>query len=1041
MIGYDDGEAPRPLFGRGDLFALCAGAALVLLLLMPLAQRRQQQAGDVAPSALSLTLLELSLIHRPADSQLRMQLTRKLIAAGWLARARATLSPLIAAAGASLDARMLQVEIDRRAWAASPRDNPSERATALQRVLAAMQRIPSAALDANGVRRLADEYRALEQPRMAAELLDRWARAAVGDAGDTSELEERMAAADMAWLEADLPLMAAELHAWAAELPVSADAAHSAAFTSGATERAPTQQRIRIEHARLAIERSRAGGDARPSTLMYERMTRLLPDDVELLELGVQLAEESDAQRAFELASKLAKRVPTEPKLHREVARLAEATGRSLRALDEYMWLVRHGGDEHDRARALALARANWDLPLVRELLEGPRARTRAPIRARRPHCQGAPLAARPRSAANRREQRERLALYEALGDLAAARRLLTEAVSSAGETDEALWQQKLELELRLGDQDAALATLLELSRRFPNRTRREQLADMQLSLGHGADALQTLTSSADEHEHDETHLRRVAALAWHMGALGVERRTYAELLHQPYATSADYQRAVELAPTSDDALALALAAFERFEARDMLAAAVAIYAARGDEQRELELLARAEKAPGVRSTVDYWQTRITLRSGRAAKALEHNQLALAQRELAAAETLTERAPAFAPAQALYEQLRQSQQALALQLGLASGDDRMLAPAYAAMSGRLSARERVYVLTRLGRNDEAFELARRAAASDDGSPADRRVLESDARSLAGGRARYVRASGEHLNMDGLAVWHSAAAFEYAGKAGGVGAEAAYDEYRPTAGAESVVRDPIRDVTGQLRSRLAHSELAVGVRVRDERSARPFGVAALRVGDAGARAELHLHVNDSAFDTARLRALGVRDAVALSGRLPIGKHVYVSARGLAEAYYTRHERSYLGAGATFDAAIGGELALPADAGVAGLRLVGRAAPRFAAKSDEATATAAPTGAFLPESTSWAGLGASLARGDGDAPPLIGRQFSYVLDAAAGWLWPTQGLGWSAHAGIGSSLLGADLLSLHARAGNVVGSTVWSASVDYGFTFDR
>jgi hypothetical protein len=82
-----------------------------------------------------------------------------------------------------------------------------------------------------------------------------------------------------------------------------------------------------------------------------------------------------------------------------------------------------------------------------------------------------------------------------------------------------------------------------------------------------------------------------------------------------------------------------------------------------------------------------------------------------------------------------------------------------------------------------------------------------------------------------------------------------------------------------------------------------------------------------------------------------------------------------------------------------------------------------------------------LGASLGRGTLDAPPIVGGQFCYVLDGAAGWLWPRAAVGFSARAGVGTSLLGADLLSLNGRAGNVVGSTMWSASIDYGLTFDR
>jgi hypothetical protein len=72
---------------------------------------------------------------------------------------------------------------------------------------------------------------------------------------------------------------------------------------------------------------------------------------------------------------------------------------------------------------------------------------------------------------------------------------------------------------------------------------------------------------------------------------------------------------------------------------------------------------------------------------------------------------------------------------------------------------------------------------------------------------------------------------------------------------------------------------------------------------------------------------------------------------------------------------------------------------------------------------------------------DVPPLIGRTFCYVLDGAGGWLWPQQGVGFSAQAGVGFSVFGADLLTVAARGGNVVGSTVWSANLGYGVSLDR
>jgi hypothetical protein len=66
--------------------------------------------------------------------------------------------------------------------------------------------------------------------------------------------------------------------------------------------------------------------------------------------------------------------------------------------------------------------------------------------------------------------------------------------------------------------------------------------------------------------------------------------------------------------------------------------------------------------------------------------------------------------------------------------------------------------------------------------------------------------------------------------------------------------------------------------------------------------------------------------------------------------------------------------------------------------------------------------------------------VGRTLCYVLDGSAGWLWPASGFGWTAQLGVGVSPLGGDLLTLAARGGNIVGSSVWSANLNYAVSLD-
>jgi hypothetical protein len=340
----DTPPAHRPLVSRTGVLVLSVGALAVFVALMPLAQHRQVLATVLAPSALSLRFLQLGVDQRPNDPALRLELARKFLQSGLYEQARQNARLLCARSDAvGQEARFLVVDIDHASFIAIDPNQTKERAAALTRLLSSMSAIDVSGLDVSRAEQFAARYRELEQPGKAAELLDHLARRLLPDA------ERRVALADAAWVEAELPLLAAKLQAWFAEQ----------AGPNG------------LEHARLAIERTRRSGDADATRALFEQMHARYPEDASLFELEAQVAEETDVRCAYELMLSLTKKHPAEVKYHRETARLAEATGQSLRALDEYVWLVRHGGSAQDRQRAVALARANWDMPLLRELLDG----------------------------------------------------------------------------------------------------------------------------------------------------------------------------------------------------------------------------------------------------------------------------------------------------------------------------------------------------------------------------------------------------------------------------------------------------------------------------------------------------------------------------------------------------------------------------------------------------------------------------------------------------------------------------------------------
>jgi hypothetical protein len=1024
---------PRPLLGGGALILLVGAACVGLLVLLPLARDRLNQAQSSAPSSLSLNYMELSLSSHPEDAELRRTLVKRLIEIGQLVKARATLQPLIAAdAAPDLQARNMLLDLDRAEWAAIPEAETTQRAAALLRVLEDVKTV--AALDRSPEQqaRFAQLYLELNQPVLAAQILDRLARADLPDAA------ARAQAADAAWLAAGSPEKSAELYALLA---------------AKRGERG-------LLHAKLAIERAQSAGDADASAAIIERMRALYPENLELHELATQIAESYSAARAYTLAVELVRRAPDSVKYHRLVARLAEATGHQLRALDEYVWLVRHGGSAADRERAIDLAKANWDLPLLRELKAAPvpaaepspktkpaRPRGWMPNRRSGLHtCQAARSAPPAPVSPRLRAFREDLSLDEALGDSATVLRKLTRALSAELADSKELWLRKFDLQIALGQREDALVTAQSIAERFPSAEALDRVASLQLGLGNLRGALATLQSAKVPSASDEAvaYWMRLAGLAFEVGDVPAERGAYERLIALPGAAQWQYQRLWELAPDRAAALKIALAAFERFESEHMYYAALAIYREDKKDAEVVALLERGEQYAGIRARPDYWQTRISMQQQKTSRALSAKDYVAAKREFNLAASLIERAQkrvSFDPK--VRDAIVQAQNSALLSIGLGSEDREMIAAGYAAQSKKLSLRERVYILQKLDRDEEALLLARQGLSNASLSEKDRDVLELDARALSQGRAQYVKLTGDALHMDGLATWSSFATLQYSGRAAGLRGEASLTQFQALETKVPVLKQDARELTGALTGQYARFGLELGVRARDEENLRPFGSARLQLtGEGDSGSYLRLHVNTNSVDNAQLRAWGARDALELQAALPLGQHFYVSARGLAERYVTRFSRDYIGAGVSVDAGAGMNIQLPSKLGAMGLRVTGRVAPRFNSDAAPSGGAGAPMNInWLPQSSEWAGLGASVGKGKLDAPPLIGRDFSYVVDGAAGWLWPQQGVGFSAQAGVGFSVLGADLLTLAARSGNVLGSTVWGANLGYGLTLDR
>jgi hypothetical protein len=240
----------------------------------------------------------------------------------------------------------------------------------------------------------------------------------------------------------------------------------------------------------------------------------------------------------------------------------------------------------------------------------------------------------------------------------------------------------------------------------------------------------------------------------------------------------------------------------------------------------------------------------------------------------------------------------------------------------------------------------------------------------------------------------------------------------------------------REVQAELGGRIVSTELSGGLRVRDGGDARPFGTWRQSIlGERGSILSGSASVNTLTFDSAQLRLAGATDEVAVQSSIPFGGGYYLSARAAGNRYLTL-ERDYLGAGLSVDSGVGRSFALPDDFGRAAIRVAGRFAPRFRDADRTAREDSRQPEKWLPETTAFTGVGASLARGELELPNASDPTIRFLLDGSIGVLWPSRSLGWSGQVGVGSGIFGNDQLSASLQAGNVIGSVAyWSVQAGY------
>jgi len=872
----------------------------------------------------------------------------------------------------------LELELSFRQWMSTAPDDCTARDDLLARLRPAAERWLEVDSGVRARTRVSEIYTATGQLQLRARLWEELARRKL----DAEHVEQ----ADEAALAVNDPLSSARL--WGA----------LALQLQG-----PEGSRS----ARRALARARSADRPREALDLLKTLQPRLGADAELLELGLAISAGQDDELALTLAERLLALRPADDDLQQEVA--------ALRA-----WLHPPPAPPPPPRDELASARGNWDLERVLAL--------------GRPHPEARP------------ELIERVSLLEATGRVPEALATLEQARASGFADDPEVWGRQLALELAAGRVEASLSTLQGMEGRFGvDREGTYRRSELLLSLGRAREALELLLRLPLE--SDVAHARNVRRLAWELGDLGVVRQALQALTRTARAEATDFEQLWLLdfeARDFSSALATAQRGYARFASEALLSLSIDAARANGDQQSVRSLLARAELEHSARvGDPEFWTQRAQLEQERESAALQRGDAAAARESYGEVERLLTRARAAAPAGAArYGELEQAERRRALSLALRDDDLPRVAALYETEQRSLTAGERVQVLARLGRSDEALQTAvEQLSETPDEQAPEHDALESQAETLAlelprqlwlegsaqqipdlfsltlGGGAEY--AFSHELKLDVLA---ELTRFDFSG----AGSPGNAPESEPLGDAASDGAGQY-ELSARLRGTYGGSALALGIAARPDGTLRPFGSFEQQLVER-VRAHLALiaSVNERSLETARLRLFGAQDQLGVRANLGLGEHVYLSADATGQTYWDL-DRDYLGSGASISGGAGYNVALGPDWGGANLRVAGYLAPRFAANPDDH---------FIADGTSWLGVGASWSRGRLDAPPPSGRSLALLTDATLGWLVPQHELGWSGRLGLGVSLLGADLLSLSIEASNVLGTTPGFAAYGIG-----
>jgi hypothetical protein len=972
------------------------------------------------PDELSIAYLNQVLQQRPEDRSARLLLARQQVALGKWSAAEGNLRRLVDENGGparddiSWRARVALLEVQRASVDALPAGEPA-RAARQAEAVTDTHRLVSAPLDRAELARVAAVALALGSPADAAAIYDRLARTEPSRRREWALLAGR-------WYRAAnlLPESAAAYLVASAAAAGRQDGAGDALTAiqvfrnldqgqkalqavDQALVRWPSDRRLLDEGVTLAL----AQNDLVRAQGWGARRVALDGRDESMLrrQLDIDLAA-GDTAAALAIALALVEQHPDDVALRQRVAQVATWSGQPRVALAAYVWLAGEGAPGA-RQKALELGEALFDHQTVIALLE---------------------------TAARRRELKldELLELADALesqGNPEGAREVLRRFEPRfAG--DARYWTERAAVDEHVGDLEAALFSVREVSRKFAGSVEPAREAELLWSLDRPQEALAVARLQAQTAAPSAVSFWKLFGdLAWSM-----DEDTDAENAYQHVwgAGAGDAETAERLATLLvgqgriDDLARVGADAYQKLGASSVLLTAMeaATEAEHWEPARLLASIAAPHRAD-FEDEAGYWSAlaRIASHDGKAGEAAGAyaRAVALAPGDPGLADDLHEaRVQAGLepdPEGADEARARVAEEASGrLSTAIERHDRTAVRQILASDAGLLTVSERIDAERELGRDDRAWALLARAPlhtgdADEDASLALHRLEMSEDR-LSGA---YAAAGYEDLST--LGIFSESARAEIRRGQLSIEALAGHDRLDSDTG----------PVIGAVHADEAKGGLALALQETDgdtrlEAGAYAFATGAVPYAAAvqrfeplhGLTVDLEGLYHERPTDTAALRAAALKD----------------SAEAEISWRFLDRYRIVAGGGATHYADRAGEFL--ASGGVGRLELsalLRRASPLIRVRADgfvEANRLASampaglvaivppgtPTGDVVPETYGTAGLGLTILGVSDDEDDMAsgrGRSCRRCLrplaDLWVGWLMPAETITYSLDGGMG------------------------------------